>query len=133
MNTGRSLKHATGFALTWVFCAAPAGKPFSWLGPVRITGGRTNVWGRACLRLSALDFKAASFDGYGEDWPLGYHDLEPYYDLIEEYAGVTGRSISDLLLFKQVPHRVQPSHSIACFQFSSQLTGQSAQRAVCLP
>lgn len=104
------------------------------LAGARADYGRPHqLWGRACLRLSALDFEAASFDGHGEDWPLSYHDLEPYYDLVEEYAGVTGRSISDLLLFKQVPHRVQPSHSIACFQFSSQLTGQPAQRAVCLP
>jgi len=37
-----------------------------------------------------LDLKATSFDGYGEDWPLGYKDLERYYDLVEEYVGITG-------------------------------------------
>jgi len=41
--------------------------PFFWLGRLRITGGRTNVWGRQSYRLSDLDFKAASHDGYGED------------------------------------------------------------------
>jgi len=66
--------------------------PFSWQGRLRITGGRTNVWGRVSLRLSDLDLKAASFDGYGEDWPLGYKDLAPYYDLVEEYVGVAGRA-----------------------------------------
>src|SRR2546422_913554 len=69
---------------------APTDKPFSWLGRMRIAGGRTNVWGRACLRLSDLDFKAASRDGFDEDWPLRYSDLEPYYDLVEDYVGVTG-------------------------------------------
>jgi choline dehydrogenase-like flavoprotein len=64
--------------------------PFSWQGRMRVTGGRTNVWGRYCLRLSDLDFKAASFDGYGDDWPLSYSDLAPYYDLVEQYVGVTG-------------------------------------------
>src|SRR5437867_3447438 len=59
----------------------PADKPFSWLGRMRVTGGRTNVWGRISLRFSELDFKAASQDGFGEDWPLSYKDLEPYYDL----------------------------------------------------
>ena len=68
----------------------PADKPFSWLGRMRVTGGRTNVWGRISLRLSELDFKAASQDGFGEDWPLSYKDLEPYYDLVEEYVGITG-------------------------------------------
>lgn len=70
----------------------PEGKPFSWQGRLRLTGGRTNVWGRLSLRLSDLDLKAASFDGYGEDWPLSYKDLEPYYDLVEGYVGVAGRA-----------------------------------------
>jgi choline dehydrogenase-like flavoprotein len=68
----------------------PKDKPFHWLGRTRITGGRTNVWGRVSLRFSDLDFKAASFDGFGEAWPLSYKDLSPYYDLVEEYVGVTG-------------------------------------------
>jgi len=65
-------------------------KPFDWMGRVRLVGGRTNVWGRVCLRYSDWDFKAASHDGYGEDWPLSYKDIAPYYDLIEGYVGVTG-------------------------------------------
>jgi choline dehydrogenase-like flavoprotein len=68
----------------------PEGKPFSWQGRLRVTGGRTNVWGRQSYRLSDLDLKAASYDGYGEDWPLGYDDLAPYYDLVEDYVGITG-------------------------------------------
>ncbi|HVA00459.1 MAG TPA: GMC family oxidoreductase [Terriglobia bacterium] len=64
--------------------------PFSWQGRLRVTGGRTNVWGRQSYRLSDLDFKAASHDGYGKDWPLSYKDLAPYYDLVEEYVGITG-------------------------------------------
>ena len=68
----------------------PDDKPFSWQGRLRIVGGRTNVWGRQSYRLSDLDFKAASFDGYGDDWPLGYEDLAPYYDRVEEYVGITG-------------------------------------------
>jgi glucoside 3-dehydrogenase (cytochrome c) catalytic subunit len=68
----------------------PADKPFSWQGRMRIMGGRTNVWARQSYRFSDLDFKAASFDGFGEDWPLGYSDLSPYYDIVEEYVGVSG-------------------------------------------
>jgi choline dehydrogenase-like flavoprotein len=69
-----------------------ADKPYNWIGRVRMTGGRTNIWGRLCLRYSDLDFKAASFDGYGKDWPIAYKDLEPYYDLVEEYVGITGNA-----------------------------------------
>ena len=66
--------------------------PFAWMGRLRVTGGRTNVWGRVSLRLSDHDFKAASFDGYGEDWPISYKDLEPYYSLVEEYVGICGQA-----------------------------------------
>ena len=68
----------------------PADKPFNWLGRLRMTGGRTNVWGRVSLRFSDWDFKAASHDGYGEDWPISYKDIAPYYDLVEKYVGITG-------------------------------------------
>jgi choline dehydrogenase-like flavoprotein len=68
----------------------PADKPFNWMGRLRMTGGRTNVWGRVSLRFSDGDFKAASLDGYGENWPLGYKDIAPYYDLVEKYVGITG-------------------------------------------
>jgi choline dehydrogenase-like flavoprotein len=68
----------------------PKGQPFLWMGRVRMTGGRTNVWGRVSLRFSDWDLKAASHDGFGEDWPLSYKDLEPYYDLVEKYVGITG-------------------------------------------
>jgi len=70
----------------------PADKPFHWLGRLRMTGGRTNVWGRVSLRFSDFDLKAASHDGYGENWPLSYRDLEPYYDLVEEYVGICGQA-----------------------------------------
>ena len=63
------------------------GKPFSWQGRMRVTGGRTVVWGRQSYRMGDLDFKAASHDGFGEDWPLSYADLAPYYDLVEDYVG----------------------------------------------
>ena len=68
----------------------PADKPFHWMGRLRMTGGRTNVWGRVSLRFSDQDFKSASHDGYGEDWPISYADIAPYYDIVETYVGITG-------------------------------------------
>jgi len=70
----------------------PADKPFSWQGRMRITGGRTNVWARQSYRLSDLDFKAASRDGVGQDWPLDYQDIAPYYHRVERYIGVSGQA-----------------------------------------
>ena len=53
-------------------------------------GGKTNIWGRLALRMSDLDFKAKSHDGYGEDWPISYADVEPYYDKVDLYLGIAG-------------------------------------------
>jgi choline dehydrogenase-like flavoprotein len=69
--------------------STPKDKPFTWQR-LRIVGGRTLVWGRQSYRLSDLDFKAASFDGYGQDWPFGYKELAPYYDIVEDYVGISG-------------------------------------------
>src|SRR6266536_1291072 len=85
--------------------------PFSWQGRMRITGGRTNVWGRQSYRLSDLDFKASSHDGYGEDWPLSYKDVAPYYDMVEEYVGVAGRNEG----LDQLPDgKFQPDMGLNC-------------------
>jgi choline dehydrogenase-like flavoprotein len=65
------------------------GKPFMWVR-ARIVGGKTLHWGRFSWRLSDLDFKAASHDGFGDDWPISYADIAPYYDRAEEFIGVSG-------------------------------------------
>jgi len=89
------------------------GMPFRWVGRVRITGGRTNLWGRHSYRFSDLDFKAASHDGYGEDWPLSYKDVEPYYDLVEEYVGVEGLAEG----LPQLPDgKFQPAMNFTCVE-----------------
>jgi choline dehydrogenase-like flavoprotein len=87
------------------------GKPFSWQGRMRVTGGRTVVWGRQSYRFSDLDFKAASYDGFGEDWPLSYKDLEPYYDLVEEYVGISGQAEGNDAL---PDSRFQPPMGMTC-------------------
>jgi choline dehydrogenase-like flavoprotein len=73
-------------------------EPFPWVGRIRLVGGRTNVWGRQSYRFSDLDFKAASHDGQGVDWPLAYADLAPYYDIVERYVGVSGQAEGHPLL-----------------------------------
>jgi choline dehydrogenase-like flavoprotein len=89
------------------------GMPFQWVARVRITGGRTNLWGRHSYRFSDLDFKAASHDGEGLNWPLSYKDLEPYYDLVEEYVGVTGTREG----LPQLPDgKFQPPMGLTCVE-----------------
>ena len=56
----------------------------------RMVGGRTNHWGRISLRFGPKDFKRHSIDGLGDDWPIGYEDVKPYYDKIDKLIGVFG-------------------------------------------
>jgi choline dehydrogenase-like flavoprotein len=67
----------------------PADKPFMWIRG-RQVGGKTFCWARESYRFTDNEFKAASRDGDGEDWPISYRELEPYYDVVESYIGVSG-------------------------------------------
>jgi choline dehydrogenase-like flavoprotein len=66
-------------------------KPFHWIR-MRVLGGRSLSWGRQSYRMSDLDFKAASHDGYGDDWPISYDEMVPYYELVEKYVGISGQA-----------------------------------------
>src|SRR4029077_7134895 len=37
-----------------------------------------------------VDFQSGTRDGLGDDWPITYDDLAPYYDKVESYIGVFG-------------------------------------------
>ncbi len=56
----------------------------------RMLGGRTNHWGRISLRFGPKDFKRRSIDGLGDDWPIGYNDVKPFYDRVDQLIGVFG-------------------------------------------
>ncbi|MGH9722658.1 MAG: GMC family oxidoreductase [Bryobacteraceae bacterium] len=64
-------------------------KPYHWIR-MRVLGGRSLSWGRQSYRMGDIDFKAASRDGYGDDWPISYSDLVPYYERVERYVGISG-------------------------------------------
>jgi len=65
------------------------GTKYAWVR-ARLLGGKTNIWGRLALRLSDFDFKGKTHDGYGEDWPISYADISPYYDKVDTYLGISG-------------------------------------------
>jgi choline dehydrogenase-like flavoprotein len=65
------------------------GTRFDWWR-ARMLGGRTNHWGRISLRFGPDDFKAKSKDGLGDDWPISYDDIKPYYDRVDDLVGIFG-------------------------------------------
>jgi choline dehydrogenase-like flavoprotein len=66
-----------------------AGTKWDWFRS-RMLGGRTNHWGRISLRFGPKDFKRKSIDGLGDDWPIGYEVVKPYYDAVDKMIGVFG-------------------------------------------
>lgn len=56
----------------------------------RMLGGRTNHWGRISLRFGPKDFQRKSIDGLGENWPITYDEIKPYYDKLDRLVGIFG-------------------------------------------
>lgn len=69
-------------------------KRFDWIRSWQV-GGKSLTWGRVALRLSDLDFEANAKEGVGADWPIRYKDIEPWYNYVERFAGISG-SIENL-------------------------------------
>lgn len=63
--------------------------PYNWVR-VRLFGGRSLFWSRQSFRLSDYELKGKSHDGFGEDWPLDYAELAPFYSRVEEIFQVSG-------------------------------------------
>ena len=65
------------------------GTNFSWWR-ARMLGGRTNHWGRISLRFGPDDFRRKSLDGLGDDWPITYQDVAPWFDEVDKLIGIFG-------------------------------------------
>jgi glucoside 3-dehydrogenase (cytochrome c) catalytic subunit len=67
------------------------GTKFSWIRG-RQVGGKSITWGRQSYRWSDLDFEANAKEGVAVDWPVRYADIAPWYDYVEEFAGISGQA-----------------------------------------
>ncbi|MFN6935954.1 MAG: GMC family oxidoreductase N-terminal domain-containing protein, partial [Tsuneonella sp.] len=65
------------------------GEKFYWIRPGAV-GGKSLIWGRWSFRWSPEDFEANKREGVDGIWPIGYDDLAPWYDYVENYIGVSG-------------------------------------------
>src|SRR6476646_990382 len=89
-------------------------KPFTWIR-MRVLGGRSLSWGRQSYRLSDLDLKAASRDGYGDDWTISYDEFAPYYEDVVFYFNVRGTTEN----LPQLPDSIfQPGMALTCAEES---------------
>mgnify|MGYP001309680980 CR=1 FL=1 len=53
-------------------------------------GGKSLTWNAVAWRFGPRDFKGRTLEGAGEDWPIAYEDLAPYYEAVEREVGVCG-------------------------------------------
>lgn len=74
---------------------------FDWIRGHHV-GGRSLMWGRHCYRWSDIDFEANKKEGIAIDWPIRYADIEPWYNTVETFVGVSGQREG----LKQVPDGV---------------------------
>jgi choline dehydrogenase-like flavoprotein len=109
------------------YTSAP-GSQFDWFR-TRMLGGRTNHWGRISLRFGPDDFRRKSLDGLGDNWPITYDDLKPYYDEVDKLVGIFG-SVENL---PNEPDGIyQPPPRPRCYEL---LVKQAADRLkiTCIP
>lgn len=69
-------------------------QPFSWIR-ARVVGGKSLLWAGHCYRMTDAEFMAAREDGIGENWPVCYEEIAPYYDKAERILGVRSRAFAN--------------------------------------
>ncbi|MCM2132098.1 GMC family oxidoreductase [Larsenimonas rhizosphaerae] len=75
---------------------------------IRAVGGTTWHWAASSWRFLPNDFKLKALYGVGRDWPIGYDELEPYYQRAEEELGVWGPSDEELGSPRSKPYPMSP-------------------------
>jgi choline dehydrogenase-like flavoprotein len=71
-------------------------------------GGSSNCWYGCTPRFLPADFQMKKLYGIGNDWPIQYDELEPYYSEVEEIMSISGPEDTPFPRNKPYP---LPSHS----------------------
>ncbi|MFL2856272.1 MAG: GMC oxidoreductase [Pseudohongiellaceae bacterium] len=67
------------------------GTQYDWLRGYH-TAGRSIMWSRQSYRMGPQDFAANKEEGVAIDWPVRYDEIKPWYDYVEEFAGIAGNN-----------------------------------------
>lgn len=90
----------------------PDDAPFQWLRGDQV-GGKSLMWARQSYRWSDTDFGANKADGHGTDWPIRYADVEPWYEHVERFVGISGSREG----LPQLPDSIfQPPMEMTCVE-----------------
>ena len=77
--------------LWWDYPINDTNSPIS-IANFNAVGGATLLYSGHFPRFHRSDFKTKTLDGVGDDWPITYEDLEPFYNLNDKMMGVSGLS-----------------------------------------
>jgi choline dehydrogenase-like flavoprotein len=72
-------------------------------------GGGTNCWGANTPRMHPNDFPEGTLYGRGQDWPITYDELEPYYTMAEQIMAISGPNDLHQIAPRSQPYP-QPEH-----------------------
>lgn len=73
-------------------------------------GGSSNCWWGCTPRFMPADFRIRSLYGVGQDWPIGYEALEPYYCEAEDWMQISGQESP---LFPRSKPYALPAHPLS--------------------
>ncbi|MFB6173686.1 MAG: FAD-dependent oxidoreductase, partial [Halobacteriales archaeon] len=99
---------------------------------VKGVGGSTLHWQGMVYRLHEADFETDSRYGVGEDWPIGYDDLQPYYAEAETALGVAGADDNPFAPPREEPFPMPafpPSYSDSIFAEACERLGVTMHSA----
>jgi choline dehydrogenase-like flavoprotein len=106
---GRWLSHGENDYTGFLYVKDPVTCPAEYIDYALLPaiGGKTLTWAGISWRFGERDFQNR---GIGDDWPIGYKDLAPYYDRAELFMGVAGSreglaSVPDGKFIKPLPLR----------------------------
>lgn len=75
-------------------------------------GGGTNCWWAQTPRLAPNDFRLKTKYGVGEDWPISYDEIEPYYVEAEQIMQVAGADDTTSFYPRSASYP-QPAHALS--------------------
>jgi choline dehydrogenase-like flavoprotein len=95
-------------------------------------GGGSNCWWACTPRLLPSDFRMKTLYGVGDDWPISYDDLEPFYEAVEQVMAISGPADPPYPRRSpppQPPHNLSDPDRLLARAYPGQYLAQATARA----
>lgn len=95
-------------------------------------GGSSNCWYGCTPRFLPSDFRLKTLYGVGQDWPIGYDELEPYYTEVEKLMAISGPAETPFpksAPYPLPPHKLSTVDKLLQKEYGNQYISQPTARA----